>query len=302
MEKQSIVSLVAIDPSAAFDTVDHNILLDIINNKFGIEDKPLKWFDSYLRPCSFHVVIDGFKSKDINLTVSVPQSSCVGANIFNLYCAPLEEVIPKHLTISGFADDHSIRDVFQASNRQAEQRSMQNLEQCMLNIKHWMDQMCLKMNPSKTEFIYFGYPRQLQKCTENNINIAGDLIIRSEVVRYLGVWLDSSLNFKHHVRKKCQCAMINFFCIRSIHHLLDSDTTANLCLSLCISHVDYCNSILYGLPATMSPEHVCMLSAKKIQMGKYQSLPLRTALVTNKIADRTQNSYSHIQEEAKKSP
>ena len=42
--------------------------------------------------------------------------------------------------------------------------------------------------------------------------------------------------------------MINFYKIRSIRHLLDVDTTANLCLSLCLSHMDYCNSILYGLP------------------------------------------------------
>ena len=36
--------------------------------------------------------------------------------------------------------------------------------------------------------------------------------------------------------------------IRSIRHLLDTDTTASLCLSLCISHIDYCNSLLYGIP------------------------------------------------------
>ena len=60
-ERQSIVSLVAIDLSVAFDTVNHDILLDILNNKFGVEDKALKWFDSYLRPCSYHVVIEGPK-------------------------------------------------------------------------------------------------------------------------------------------------------------------------------------------------------------------------------------------------
>ena len=47
-EKQSIISLVAIDLSAAFNTVDHAILIKILNNKFGITDKALKWFDSYL--------------------------------------------------------------------------------------------------------------------------------------------------------------------------------------------------------------------------------------------------------------
>ena len=117
MEKQSITSLVAIDLSATFDTVDHDILLDILNNKFGIEDKALKWFNNYLRPRSFKVVIDGTYSEEQNLTISVPQGSCMGANIFNLYCAPLEEVIPCSLQISGFVDNHSIRDSFKAGNR-----------------------------------------------------------------------------------------------------------------------------------------------------------------------------------------
>ena len=62
--------------------------------------------------------------------------------------------------------------------------------------------------------------------------------------------MDSQLNYKHHIAKKCQAAMFNYFKIRSIRPLLDVPTTARLCLSLCISHLDYCNSVLYGLPNT----------------------------------------------------
>ena len=242
------MALVAIDLSAAFDTVAHHILLEILKNKFGTDSKAPKWFDSYLRPRSFKVIINDTCSKDINLTASIPQGSCAGANILNLYCPPLETIVSKELAISGFADDHSIKKIFKASDRNAEQSTIDSLQKCMLNIKHWMDQMCLKMNPSKTEFIYFGYPKQLQKCTANSINVAGDLILRSMVIKYLGAWLNTSLNLKHHVTKKCQPTMINFFKIRNIRHLLDADTTANLCINLCLSHMDYCNSILYGLP------------------------------------------------------
>ena len=64
MEKQSINSLVAMNLSATFDTVDHDILLTIIRTKFGIEDKALKWFDSYLCPRSYMVTVDGKYSSE----------------------------------------------------------------------------------------------------------------------------------------------------------------------------------------------------------------------------------------------
>ena len=104
------------------------------------------------------------------------------------------------------------------------------------------------MNPSKTEFIYFGHDRQLPKCAIDSINVAGDLILRSDEIRYLGVWLNSTLNFKTHVTKKCKAAMVNFIRIRDICHLLTDEAASSLLLSLCVYHLNYCNSVLYGLP------------------------------------------------------
>ena len=59
--------------------------------------------------------------------------------------------------------------------------------------------MRLKMNPSKTEYIYFGNQQQLKKCSEKDIDIAGDLIVRSPIIHYLGMWMDESLTYKEHV-------------------------------------------------------------------------------------------------------
>ena len=187
-------------------------------------------------------------SKEHNLEVSVPQGSCAGAGLFNLFCAPLVDVVPQDLQLSGFADDHSIRRSFKAGDRQSEWATKDTMEACMLKIKHWMDTMCLKMNPSKTEFIYFRNKAQLKKCLVDDLNIAGDLVLRSHTIKYFGAHLDENLNYKQHVNKKCQAAMFNYFKIRSIRRILDVLTTMHLCLSLCISHLDYCNSLLYGLP------------------------------------------------------
>ena len=57
MEKQEVVPLIAIDLSAAFDTVDHELLLAVLRKKFGIDQVTLKWFGSYLRPQQFRVQV-----------------------------------------------------------------------------------------------------------------------------------------------------------------------------------------------------------------------------------------------------
>ena len=75
-------------------------------------------------------------------------------------------------------------------------------------------------------------------------------MVRSHSIKYLGVHMDEHLNFKQHATKKCKVAIFNYFKIRSIRHLLDAPATAHLCLSLCVLHLDYCNSVLYGLPDT----------------------------------------------------
>ena len=101
------------------------------------------------------------------------KAAVAGVNIFNLYCSPLQDVVPDDLQLSGFADDHSVRKTFKAGNVNEEINTISKLESCLLSIKQWMDQARLRMNPSKTEFIYFGNAPQLHKCTTDSINVAG---------------------------------------------------------------------------------------------------------------------------------
>ena len=90
----------------------------------------------------------------------------------------------------------------------------------MLDIKSWMDAMQLKMNDSKSEFIYFGGPRQLEKCIVNQINVNGEMIPRSQIIRYLGTYLDSVLNFKEQIKIKCRVAIMNLFKIKAARKFL----------------------------------------------------------------------------------
>ena len=141
MEDQCITMMVILDLSAAFDTVDHNILLKILENQFGVTDTALRWFHNYLRPRSFKVHIGDEYSESQKLSFGVPQGLCSGVNIFTCYCSLINKEVPESVSINGFADNHSLQKTFKARNKQQEASTKQLLEDTFNKIKAWMDKM-----------------------------------------------------------------------------------------------------------------------------------------------------------------
>ena len=68
------------------------------------------------------------------LNYSVPQGSASGANLFTAYCTPIKSVIPVGITVNGFADDHSIRKLFNTDSRGQESQSILLLMDTVANI------------------------------------------------------------------------------------------------------------------------------------------------------------------------
>ena len=195
MEEQLVISVVILDLAAAFDTVDHDLLLDVLEKRFGVTDNTTQWYQNCLKSAKFRVITDKDKSEPRQKDYSVPQGSFQGAFLSISYTSTLDEIV-KDLTLNGFANDHGVRKTFRSSwlDHQWELSTIAIIEKSMLDIKSWMDAVQLKMNDSKTEFIYFGGPRQLQKCIVNQIDVNGEMIPWSHTTRYLGAYLDSVLN------------------------------------------------------------------------------------------------------------
>ena len=126
-------------------------------------DTALDWFKSYLQTRLFKVKVGEAYSSERSLTYSVPQGSCAGANLFNLYWSPLGDAIPPNLSLSDFADDHSIRTQFHADNRPDELQCKDQIEKAMVTTKNWMDSMWLKMNPHQDRVYIFWTPLTAKK-------------------------------------------------------------------------------------------------------------------------------------------
>ena len=90
MEMQQVTALVAIDLSAAFNTVDHTVLLKVLQQHFGVNGKVLNWMDTYLRPRGFKINIGNDHSKYIPIDFSVPQGSILGPVLFLAYISTLK--------------------------------------------------------------------------------------------------------------------------------------------------------------------------------------------------------------------
>ena len=248
MEDQHVAALMALDLSAAFDTVDHDILLSVLKSQYGITGHALSWFDSYLRPRKCKVNVGSSYSKEKDLTFSVPQGSCLGPVLYLAYAGTLSEIIPSDIEIHGYADDHAVKLSFPADDRNKERRAISQLEDCALEINNWMHKNRLKMNPSKAEFIMFGASRQLPKCNTSSITVSGNTVERSVKIKYLGVTLDEHLSLKEHVMQKCKSAMWNLQKIKHVRSVLTKEACETLMLGLVITQLDYANALYIALP------------------------------------------------------
>ena len=124
-----VTALAALDRSAAFDTVDHGVLVELLHKTFGVSNNALSWFKTYLSPRMAEVHVNSSSSEAKKLDFSVPQGSICGPVLYTAYASTLDNYIKdSNVSLVGYADDHSAYDSFNPNNIQNEYYVVQNLE------------------------------------------------------------------------------------------------------------------------------------------------------------------------------
>ena len=145
--------MVLLDQSAAFDTIDHDKLLDCLRKWFGVGGRCLDWFKSYLSDRTQFIKIGSVLSEARKLKFGVPQGSVLGPILFSLYTTPLSKVISKHPDVKFhlYADDTQL--FIHLTHKNAE-TAFDRLGKCLEDVKLWLCTNKLKLNADKTDFYY----------------------------------------------------------------------------------------------------------------------------------------------------
>ena len=139
MDKQCVTLVTAIDLSAAFDMVNHSLLLKVLNQTYSIKGTALRWFDSYLSDCSVCVQINNSVSQELDLPFSMPQGSCAGPILFNIYISTLTSFLgSSNCDLLGYADDNTILVCIDPNVQNNEQQVIGNIQNSLEKTKHWM--------------------------------------------------------------------------------------------------------------------------------------------------------------------
>ena len=252
MDRQEVTCLVLLDLSGAFDTVDHDLLLNRLCYRYGFNGTILNWISSYLESRTQQALTgDSTFSKSSILQYDVPQGSVLGPILFTLFIAPLGNAYRKHrINFEAYADDQQNYLSFKLNNSNSLRSCKASLEVCISDIHKWMRTNKLKLDDEKTEVVLFGTRQQLEKL-ENNENISittGNEVIKPvPSTRNLGYFMGSQLKSKTHRNQICitSCSTLKY--IARICHLLTPEATQVIVQGLVISQLDYCNVLLFGV-------------------------------------------------------
>jgi len=252
--------LTLLDLSAAFDTVDHYILLRRLDVSYGLRGSVHHWFTSYLTGRTQYVRCGSVsRSAPTPVRFGVPQGSVLGPILFLLYTADVIQLVQNSgLTPHLYADDTQ---AYGFCRPGAAALLQDRVSACVADVAVWMRSNRLQLNAAKTEVIWFASARRQHQLPLDPLVVGSDAVTPVKSVRDLGIFLDSDLSMRSHISKTVSSCFAALRQIRSIRRSVPQSVLKSLVAALVVSRLDYGCATLAGLPAVQLDRLQAVLNA-----------------------------------------
>ena len=242
--------VILLDLSAAFDTVDHKKLLEILENEIGIRGTALNWFKSFITNRTQKVKIGETHSDTIELLYGVAQGSVLGPALFKIYIRSLYRyVAPTDFEIEGFADDHQLYKQFLIT---VQRKALgEDINNCLQHLAMWMNEYFLKLNQTKTKIMVIAPPSIQKQIVIRGVFVEGICIRFVETAKNLGIMLDNILSFESQVNKVVKASYMFIKKLHQVKGFLLEEQLKQLVCSYVLQRLDYCNSLYYGMNSSL---------------------------------------------------
>ena len=195
------VLLILLDLSSAFDTIDHEILINTLSTYYGITGSALHILASYVSDRDFMVDIQSHKSSLHALNFGVPQGSVLGPLLFTLYTKPLGLILSEipGIRFHMFADDTQFWTDVNLDDPLDISLKVNVLQTAFAEVHDWMKRYKLKLNTTKTEFLVLTPKSRRREIPNIELNLGGTIVKPSDQARNLGVHIDKNMSSDYHI-------------------------------------------------------------------------------------------------------
>ena len=230
-----------LDLSKAFDTLNHEILLAKLKY-YGIQNKELSWFHSYLTDRKQYVEMDGSRSPNLTITTGVPQGSILGPLLFIIYMNDIHEASDIFHSIL-YADDTTLSTplcAFKIPLTVSQINSLSTkINAEMSKIHDWLCINKLSLNLSKTKYMIFHNRQRKISHIDLNLEINNVILERVSHFNFLGVTIDEHLSWKQHVCKLANKLSRSIGVMNKLKRFLPSHIMLTLYNTMILPHLQY---------------------------------------------------------------
>lgn len=272
LNNNKVIIALFIDYSKAFDTINHNILIEILENT-GIRGKILNWFKNYLEDRCMKIKINNELSSSTEVKYGVPQGSILGPTLYTLYVNSIFKCIG-NCEVYMFADDTAMLSVHTNV-----ERAQFNMQKDYNNLLKWSHDKGLRINEKKTKLLCITTSKRNVKCVKILSHTYNCLHNRNydtgtcncpaieevKVIKYLGMWIDNRFTWNSHIDNLCKSLRGCLSQFYRLQYCVSIDVLRNVYYALVQSVIRY-GLQCYGISAATHLKKIEILNKKIVKI------------------------------------